>query len=206
MPTEDTKGPTTAIAEALRISAARHSHLCPRQVLGARMGIAGMRALGLSAPVTKPTGLVIVETDGCFVDGMEAATGATVGHRTLRVVDMGKIAATLVDVQSSKAIRLVPQRGIRTLAFAYAPEEEQRYAAQLAGYQVMPDAELFRFEEVELEPPLSALLSRPDARNTCSRCGEEIINERDVIQEGAALCQTCAGRGYYTIRVKRQPA
>jgi formylmethanofuran dehydrogenase subunit E len=194
------------IAEVLQISSARHSHLCPRQVLGARMGVAGLRALGLSAPLTKPTGLVIVETDGCFVDGMEAATGATVGHRTLRVVDLGKIAATFVDVQSSRAIRLVPQRGIRTLAFAYAPEEEQRYAAQLTGYQVMPEAELFRFEEVDLEPPLSALLSRPDARNTCSKCGEEIINEREVMLEGAAMCRTCAGQGYYTIRVKRQPA
>jgi formylmethanofuran dehydrogenase subunit E len=117
---------------------------------------------------------------------------------------MGKIAATFVDVQGSRAIRLVPQRGIRTLAFAYAPEEEQRYAAQLAGYQVMPEAELFRFEEVDLEPPLSALLSRPDARNTCSKCGEEIINEREVMHEGAALCHTCAGQGYYTIRVTRQ--
>jgi formylmethanofuran dehydrogenase subunit E len=194
------------ISEVLQISSARHSHLCPRQVLGARMGVAGLRALGLSAPLTKPTGLVIVETDGCFVDGMEAATGATVGHRTLRVVDLGKIAATFVDVQSSRAIRLVPQRGIRTLAFAYAPEEEQRYAAQLTGYQVMPEAELFRFEEVDLEPPLSALLSRPDARNTCSKCGEEIINEREVMLEGAAMCRTCAGQGYYTIRVKRQPA
>jgi formylmethanofuran dehydrogenase subunit E len=190
----------TDISALLQISSARHSHLCPRQVLGTRMGIAGLRALGLSAPVTKPTGLVIVETDGCFVDGMEAATGATVGHRTLRVVDMGKIAATFVDVQGSRAMRLVPQRGIRTLAFAYAPEEAQRYAAQLAGYQVMPEVELFRFEEVDLEPPLSALLSRPDARKTCSKCGEEIINEREVMHDGAALCHTCAGKGYYTIR------
>ena len=196
----------TDIAELLQISSARHSHLCPRQVLGARMGLAGLRALELTAPLTKPTGLVIVETDGCFVDGMEAATGATVGHRTLRVVDMGKIAATFVDVEGSRAMRLVPQRGIRTLAFAYAPEEEQRYAAQLAGYQAMPEAELFRFEEVDLEPPLSALLSRPDARNTCSNCGEEIINEREVMLEGAAMCRMCAGQGYYTIRVKRQPA
>jgi formylmethanofuran dehydrogenase subunit E len=206
MPTEETTGPMTDISEVLQVSSARHSHLCPRQVLGARMGMAGLHALGLNAPVTKPTGLVIVETDGCFVDGMEAATGATVGHRTLRVVDMGKIAATFVDVQSSRAIRLVPQQGIRTLAFAYAPEEEQKYAVQLAGYQVMPEAELLRFEDVELEPPLSALLSRPDARSTCSKCGEEIINERELMHDGVTLCHTCAGQGYYMIRATRQPA
>lgn len=193
------------LAEALRISSARHSHLCPRQVLGARMGLAGLRALGLEAPVTKPTGLVIVETDGCFVDGIEAATGATIGHRTLRVADMGKIAATFVDVQTTRAIRLVPRHGIRTLAFVYAPEEEQRYAAQLAGYQAMPESELLRLEEVELRPPLGALLSRPDARSTCSQCGEEIINEREIVREGQPLCHTCAGDGYYAVRVESQP-
>jgi formylmethanofuran dehydrogenase subunit E len=185
----------TDISEMLQISSARHSHLCPRQVLGARMGIAGLSALGLSAPLTKPTGLVIVETDGCFVDGMEAATGATVGHRTLRVVDMGKIAATFVDVQGSRAIRLVPQRGIRTLAFAYAPEEEQRYAAQLTGYQAMPEAELLRIEDGP-DPPLSALLSRPDAATCSTR--EEIINKR--VGTRRSHCQTCAGQGYYTLR------
>jgi len=169
------------------------------------MGIAGLRALGLEAPITKPSGLVIVETDGCFVDGIEAATGATVGHRTLRVVDIGKIAATFVDVQTSRAIRLVPQRGIRALAFAYAPDEEQRYAAQLTGYQAMPEHELLRFEEVELSPPLGALLSRPDARNTCSNCGEEIINEREIVRGGNILCQTCAGGGYYSAQPEAEP-
>ena len=42
--------------------------------------------------------LIIVETDGCFVDGIEVSTGVTVGHRSLRVVDLGKIAATFVSL------------------------------------------------------------------------------------------------------------
>ena len=65
----------TNLSRLLELSAARHSHLCPRQVLGVRMGIAGLAALGLEAPVTKLTGVVIVETDGCFVDGVEVAMG-----------------------------------------------------------------------------------------------------------------------------------
>src|SRR5512143_722466 len=89
----------------LKRSAARHDHLCPRQVLGARMGLAGLASLGLEPSLTKTTGLVIVETDGCFVDGLEAATGATLGHRTLMVRDLGKLAATFVDVASEEAIR-----------------------------------------------------------------------------------------------------
>ena len=40
------------IATLLQQSSARHDHLCPRQVLGVRIGLAGLDALGLSAPVS----------------------------------------------------------------------------------------------------------------------------------------------------------
>jgi len=159
--------------------------------------MAGMATFRLSPPVTKPTGLVIVETDGCFVDGIEVSTGASIGHRTLRVVDMGKIAATFVDVQTGKALRLTPRPGIRTLAFKYAAQTEERYLAQLHGYQLMPDNELLEQREIHLQPSLKELLSTPDARVTCDRCGEEIINQRELAHEGKVLCITCAGAGYY---------
>lgn len=68
----------------LERSASRHSHLCPRQILGARIGLAGAAALVLEAPREDKRLLVILETDGCFADGVEAATGCAVGHRTLR--------------------------------------------------------------------------------------------------------------------------
>jgi formylmethanofuran dehydrogenase subunit E len=54
----------------LEKSAANHSHLCPRQILGVRMGLTGMRALGFDAPPPKKRLLVIVESDGCFADGI----------------------------------------------------------------------------------------------------------------------------------------
>jgi hypothetical protein len=61
----------------------------------------------------------------------------------------------------------------------------------------MPDRELFRFEPVVLNPPLGLLLSRPDVRVRCSKCNEEIINERECIVQGRIVCQACAGHGYY---------
>jgi formylmethanofuran dehydrogenase subunit E len=187
-----------SIPELLQISSARHDHLCPRQVLGVRMGLAGLGALGLETPVNKSTALILVETDGCFVDGIEVSTGVTVGHRSLRVEDLGKIAATFVSVESGQAVRLAPRQGVRALATIYAPQAAERYAAQLHGYAVMPTNELFATQEVILNPPLSALLSRPDARTTCSHCGEEIINEREVARGAVVLCRTCAGAGYYS--------
>ena len=183
--------------ELLKLSSARHDHLCPRQVLGARMGLAGLRAVGLEAPIQNKAALIIVETDGCFADGVEVATGATVGHRTLRVADLGKIAATFTNVKSGYTVRLAPRLDVRQHALGYAPDIKKKYYAQLKGYQIMPEMELFTFQEVELEPSLKAIISRPGLRTKCAQCGEEIINERQVCVDGKVLCRTCAGEGYY---------
>ena len=55
------------------ISSRDHNHLCPRQILGVRLGLAGAAALGLEPPVKDKRLLVVTETDGCFVDGVTAA-------------------------------------------------------------------------------------------------------------------------------------
>ncbi|NJD59562.1 MAG: formylmethanofuran dehydrogenase [Anaerolineales bacterium] len=184
----------------LRTSAAEHSHLCPRQVLGVRMGLAGLARLCLSAPVNSKTALIIIETAGCFADGLRAATGATVGHRTLRVEDMGKIAATFTAIRHGTSLRLAPQADIRSKALAYAPEEKRRYFAQLMGYQHMPDEELFTFQEVQLRTPAEKIISHQNARARCAKCGEEILNEREVELDGLVVCRTCAYGGYYQVK------
>jgi formylmethanofuran dehydrogenase subunit E len=183
--------------ELLKQSSARHNHLCPRQVLGVRMGLAGMAAIGLEAPMPHKAALVILETDGCFADGVEVASGAVVGHRTLRVVDQGKIAATFANVESGRTVRLSPRLDVRLRALDFAPGVKKKYYAQLRGYQLMPDTELFTFQVVKLEPALEAIISRPGLRAKCANCGEEIINERQVCFNGKTLCRTCAGNGYY---------
>ncbi len=184
----------TALLEA---SSRQHSHLCPRQVLGVRIGLAGAAALGLEVPRRDKRLLVIVETDGCFVSGIAVTTGAAVHHRTLRVEDYGKVAATFVDVETGRAVRVAPRLDAREKALRYAPEEKRRYFAQLKAYQIMPDDELLIVQEVTLNTPVASLISRPGVRVHCALCGEEIINEREVWQDGQCLCRTCAGTGYY---------
>lgn len=183
--------------ELLKQSSARHDHLCPRQVLGVRMGLAGLAAIGLEAPMPHKAALVILETDGCFADGVEVASGAVVGHRTLRIVDQGKIAATFANVESGQTVRLAPSLDVRQRALKYASEIKKKYYAQLKGYQIMPETELFTFQEVKLEPALKLIISRPGLKAKCANCGEEIINERQVCSEGKVLCRTCAGERYY---------
>ena len=186
------------LEELLKQSAAQHASLCPRQVLGVRMGLAGGKALGFELPNRDKNLLVIAETDGCFLSGLQAATGCAAQHRTLRIKDFGKVAATFVDINSGQAVRVVPQTGVRQRAWEYAPNEEQIYQAQLWAYQAMPDDELLKMESIQLSVSVDDLISRPGLRVTCERCGEEIINAREVRQNGTVLCQACAGLVYYS--------
>ena len=183
----------------LDLSSGWHKHLCPRQVLGARMGLAGAAALGLAIPQRGKRLLAFVETDGCFASGVEAATGCSMRHRTMRLVDYGKIAVTFVDVKTETAVRLSPQLDVREKALAYAPEEHKHYFAQLVGYQRMPDTELLTIQPVRLSAPIEKIVSRPVVRVNCAICGEEIINEREALRDGQICCQGCANPAYYEV-------
>ncbi|MCC7360665.1 MAG: hypothetical protein IT317_14385 [Anaerolineales bacterium] len=110
-----------------------HTRLCPRQGLGARIGLLAGRLLAIDLPQTDKRLLTIAETDGCLVDGLAAATNCHPGSRTLRIVDYGKVAATFVDTRDEQAVRIAPRLDIRTLAREYAPTARQRWEAQLVG-------------------------------------------------------------------------
>ena len=185
------------IEHLLEISARDHSHLCPRQILGVRIGLAGMVALGFTEPPARKELFIIAETDGCFIDGVTAATGCTFGHRTLRVEDYGKVAATFVDVRTGRAFRVAPRLDIRERACAFVPAEVRHYFAQMKAYQSMPDEEMLNIQEVALNISIEKIISRPGLRVNCDVCGEEIMNEREVRQHGLTLCQPCAHGGYF---------
>lgn len=178
-----------------------HTRLCPRQVLGARIGLMGGALLGLDLPRRDKQLLSIIETDGCFADGVTEATGCRVGRRTLRVVDHGKVAAVFVDILTGRAVRVWPRPEARQLARLYAPTAPDLWHAQLDAYQRMPASELMSDRTVELLTPLQALLGRAGVREECADCGEEIMNDRELRAAGRVLCAACAGHGYLTTPV-----
>ncbi|MCP4428406.1 MAG: formylmethanofuran dehydrogenase, partial [Chloroflexi bacterium] len=141
--------------------------------------------------------LTIVEADGCGADGIAVATDCQVGRRTMRVLDYGKMAATLVDTKTCQAARVWPRSDVRQTAKAYLPEARSRWHAYLEAYQIIPDEEMLHVQTVELTQSIAEILSRPHIRVDCAVCGEEIMNEREVEADGRILCRSCAGDGYY---------
>ena len=166
------------VEKLLDESANLHTHLCPRQVLGVRMGLFGGRLLNLPVPQTEKRMFVFMETDGCGADGVSIATGCWIGKRTMRLIDFGKMAATFVDSLTEQAVRVVPIASARKQAWNYAPSAPDRWHAQLSAYQQMPDEELFTFQHVSLTVSLKQILSKHGYRVTCEICHEEIMNQR----------------------------
>lgn len=195
------------LQEFLDKTAALHYHLCPRQVLGVRMGLYAGEILDLDLPQTDKRLYTIAETDGCAIDGISVTTNCWVGRRTLRVEDYGKVAATFVDSLTGRAVRIVPRKEIRQNAILFAPEAKNKWEGQLLGYQAMPAEGLFSIQWVRLERPIEEIISRPGKKAICDVCGEEIMNEREIIVGDTVFCKACAGQAYYKpIGIEVSPA
>jgi formylmethanofuran dehydrogenase subunit E len=182
----------------LEQTAALHNHLCPRQVLGVRMGMFAGNLLQLSLPQTDKRLYTFVETDGCFADGVSVAANCWLGRRTMRLMDYGKVAATFVDTETGNAIRIAPNPQARHLAGVCAPNERSRWHTMLEAYQIMPANDLLCWREVRLTVDMLAIISRPGVRVDCTMCGEEILNEREIEVAGRIVCKACHEGAYYT--------
>jgi len=164
--------------------------------LGHPHGITCRRIAWPGTPSERQACLHVCRNRWLLVDGVTAATGCSLGHRTLRLMDYGKVATSCVDTESGRAVRIWPSPQCRALASYYAPVAPSRWRAQLESYQIMPAAELLSACEVELLIDLKELIARRGVRVNCSICGEEILNQREVIRDDKMLCRFCASGGY----------
>ena len=183
------------LAEAGRL----HGHLCPGQVLGVRMSILGCERLGIFEPKSSKRLIVFVETDRCGADAVQTVTGCTLGKRTLKFMDYGKLAATFVDTESGRAVRIAARESAREAAIAFAPDETDAHRAQLRAYKELPDKDLFTVQQVRVSLSEADLPGRPLHRVTCELCGEGVSDGRERAAGEQTRCRACADGAYYTL-------
>jgi formylmethanofuran dehydrogenase subunit E len=182
----------TPVGPYLEPLAQLHRNLCPRQVLGVRIALLACRSLDVPFPQVDKRTLILTEIDGCFVDGLSVVSGCSLGHRTLRLADYGKIAATVLDTRSGRAVRVWPRPDVRAAAREYAPGETRRWHAQRLGYARMPDSELLSTRSVAVPRELEVLCGPWNTRARCARCGEEVFHARELVIDQTELCRACA--------------
>ncbi len=183
--------------ELLQDSAALHGHLCPGQILGVRLAMAGCREVGIDEPAESKALLVYVEIDRCATDAIQAVTGCKLGKRTLKYFDYGKVAATFLNLDTGQAVRVVARDDSRDAVGDYTPPGMDKKAAQDYAYKVMPEEALFILEPVRVDVPATDRPGHPLSRVACDRCGEGVNDGREVEQEGKTLCKACAYGAYY---------
>lgn len=99
-----------------------HGHLGPAVIAGARMGMIGLRAVEAKGyfdvevtcegPLAKPP-------QACFLDGVQVATGATMGKRTLHWVQAERIVVRVKNTQTGKTVELRPTPALMDLLAAF---------------------------------------------------------------------------------------
>jgi formylmethanofuran dehydrogenase subunit E len=190
--------------ELLKESVRLHGHLCPGQVLGVRIAMRGLKEIGIDDPKgrDRKSLIVFVEMDRCATDAIQSVTGCSLGKRTMRFMDYGKMAATFVNLSTGKAVRVIAKEEARERARELFPDIEDKYRAQLEAYKVMRDDKLFETMPVIVRLRPEDMPGRPLRRVRCELCGEYVQDMREVIKNGKVLCRPCAEGGYYIVEDK----
>ena len=188
-----------SLDEYLRDAERAHGHICAGQVLGVRLAMLGLQKLGIDDPQGKDRKRLVtfVEIDRCATDAVGVVTGCRLGKRALKFRDWGKMAATFVDVNNGKAIRIAAKESSKALARQMHPEIESKNQQQMLAYREMSDDDLFTAQWVKVDLPPEEFPGYKGERVTCEECGEGINFRREVQREGKVLCRACAGESYY---------
>jgi formylmethanofuran dehydrogenase subunit E len=193
-----------------------HGHFCPGSALGVMAALYGLRQLGEEAVRTDGINehlMAVVEINSCFVDGIQAVSGCTLGNNALVYRDLGRTAVTFAIRGSERGIRVRARPDFLSLVNQLVPEfrplmetviqkraggaEEQaafREAAKKAAFALIrqPYEDILIAEETCADLPAKAPITESVV---CPGCGEMIMASK-VVPEGEYMgfCFMCAGR------------
>src|ERR1700676_3947442 len=142
------------LAEYLDLAAVAHGHLCAGQVLGVRLAMLGLQELGIDDPVADRKRIdTYVGIAPCVTHPVALVANCRLGKRALKFRDWGKVAATFVDLQTGRAVRIAARESSKQAAREMFPELGKD-AGQQKAYAQLPDDVLFdkRRVKVEIQP------------------------------------------------------
>lgn len=193
--------PLAQVDQLVEASAHAHGHLCAGQVIGVRMAILGLGRLGYPCPLGWPeikNVVGIVEIERCLADAVATASGLRFGRGSLKLINLGLLAVTFLDLSSGRAVRVVSRDQARDLAGLYAPDAKSPQAAQMAAYHVMSDQELFEVQWVKVNLAPQDLPGARPPKVPCQQCGVLVRSAQIHHVQGRDLCAVCAGQAYFT--------
>lgn len=186
-----------------------HGHICWASAAGVRAGLAALRELGVQR--TGSSGelhcrLEIGENHGaqCFADGVQYATGCTLGKGNIEKTGLGKLALTLIDKKKEKAVRVSYKPG-RHKMIAESAFMQKR--GQGIPPTEIPKEEAWAMADIVWDAPESEVLSIGEVQDAewgedfgeimglmpCSQCGELVSKVYLRVVGDAYMCIPCSG-------------
>jgi formylmethanofuran dehydrogenase subunit E len=207
------------LEKLLEKAAEIHGHYCSYMALGVRATYVAFKKLGIVESTGMEEILAIVECNNCFVDGIQAISGCTLGNNALIYKDLGKTAVTFIRRKENKAIRVVvkysgdemkknPDTEEAMALFDKAVKKREKLTSKerkhmkelwtVMSFQVLekPEKEIFEIkkvkpEKIEYAPIFESI--------QCSVCGENVMETRIRIKENKPVCISCAGDEYWMV-------
>jgi formylmethanofuran dehydrogenase subunit E len=179
----------TLVAEAGNF----HGDICAGISIGTRMTMCGLKRIGISDPkgADRKKLMVFVEIDRCTTDAIMALTGCKPGKRTMKIRDYGKMAATFINLESGKAVRVVTRMN---------KKKAGDVDAQKSDFAGAPEEELFSITNVEVTLRPEDMPGKPLRTVPCGGCGEKIMDGREIEHQGKSLCKPCFEKtDYYRV-------
>jgi formylmethanofuran dehydrogenase subunit E len=160
-----------------------------------RLAMLGLAKLGIDDPHGKDRKRLVtfVEIDRCATDAVAVVTGCRLGKRALKFRDWGKMAATFVDVNTGKGVRIAAKESSKALAKQMHPELPNKNSQQMLAYREMSEDDLFTTQWVKVDLPPEEFPGYKGERIVCEVCGEGINFRREVRRDGKVFCRACAG-------------
>jgi len=185
-----------------------HGHKCPAMPMGLKAGLAAMKVLGVERSQDKE---LFIESEtgkghaaGCFLDGLMTATGCTYGKSNIQKLYYNKMAFTLIDQQTGRAVRI----SVKPAFFEKALESPfvQKRKAGVPPQDVDPEI---------TDPMVNRIKGLPESEfldigevytrdvkkgkgvfdtKRCGKCGEvTFVSKLRVDTEGKTVCIPCSG-------------
>jgi len=193
-----------ALADAFKF----HGHICWASAAGVRAGLAALRKLNVKRTGFSGELHCIVEIGNnhgaqCFADGVQYATGCTLGKANIEKAGWGKLALTLIDKKKEKAVRV-----------SYKPGRHEQIAVssfmKKRGLGVppteIPEEEAWEMVDIIWDAPEGEVLSMGEVKDypweeygeimglrPCDDCGEMVSVAYLRIVGDKHMCIPCSG-------------
>ena len=195
------------VGEYFEMALQFHGHKCPAMPMGLRAGMVAMKSLGVERAKDKE---LVVESEtgeghaaGCFVDGIMVATGGTYGKGNITKLGYNKMAFTLIDARTGRAVRvsLKPEFFEKALNSPFVQKRKEGVLPQdvppeITNPQVerilnLPEEDFLTVSEVfkrEIKKgPATFEVKR------CAKCGEAVFtNKLKEGPDGRLRCVPCS--------------